>query len=178
MRTSATALTVALTWAAVTGCAAAPAGPHPLAPPIPGDPIDLTAFTASPCGLLDAGQLAHYYVTAPGTVQHAACVWQPGDTTGLTYEASVDTTGGGLESLYRHRATVNGFDPATVHSYPAIHRDSHAGRCTVQVGVANDTLLTVVVEATDTALSAHQDPCGEADRFAGSIVGYQGHRAP
>lgn len=61
-----------------------------------------------------------------------------------------------------------------MHSYPAIHR----GTCTVEVGVAEDTLLTITVDATDPTLSAHTDPCAEADRFAGTVIGYQGHRAP
>ena len=164
--------------ALAAGCTSAPAAPHRLAPEIPGDPIDLTKFASAPCELLSAEQLAHYFVTAPGTVKQAACVWTPGDTTRLTYQASVDTSGGGLESLYQHRAAVAGFEPTTVHRFPGIHRDTRDGRCTTQVGVANDTLLTVTVDATDPALSAHQDPCAEADRFAGSIVGYQGHRAP
>jgi hypothetical protein len=65
-----------------------------------------------------------------------------------------------------------------VHSYPALHRGTSEGHCTVQVGVADDTLLTVTVDATDPALSAHAAPCAEADNFAGTIIGYQGHRKP
>jgi hypothetical protein len=164
--------------AIVAGCSSPPAAPQRLSPSISGDPIDLTAFTARPCGLLDTQQLARYYITGPGVVTAPWCVWTPADTTGLTYEASVDTTGGGIESLYEHRTTVAGFDPADVHSYPAIHRDARDGHCTVQVGVADDTLLSVTIDATNPTLSAHQDPCAEADRFAGSVIGYQGHRAP
>ena len=87
-------------------------------------------------------------------------------------------TSGGVEAPYQHRATMTGFEPTDVPSYPAIHRDAGDGHCIVQVGVANDTLLAVTVDATDPALSVHADPCAEADRFAGTIIGYQGHRKP
>ncbi|WP_329056252.1 DUF3558 domain-containing protein [Amycolatopsis sp. NBC_01488] len=171
-------LAVGVVIAAVAGCSSPPAAPQRLSPSIPGDPLDLTGFVAQPCGLVNAQQLARYYIAAPATTKLPWCVWVPADTTGLTYQASVDTSSGGLESLYEHRTTVGGFDPADVHSYPAIHRDARGGHCTVQVGVADDTLLSVTIDATNPKLSVHQDPCAEADRFAGSIIGYQGHRAP
>ena len=178
MRTTAIALTAGALLAAVTGCTSQPAGPQRLSPRIVGDPIDLTRFVAAPCGLMDAQQLTHYYITTPGTVQASSCRWTPSDTRGLTYQASVDTTSGGIEPLYQHRTTINGFEPTTVHSYPGIHRGTRDGHCTTQIGVANDTLLTVTVDATNPGLSARMDPCGEADRFAGTLIGYQGHRAP
>ncbi|MEU0528929.1 DUF3558 domain-containing protein [Amycolatopsis tolypomycina] len=169
---------IAVLLGVLTACTSAPAGPQRLSPPIAADPIDLTSFAAAPCGLLPAQQLAHYFVTAPGVVHPPACVWTPSDTQALTYQAAVHVTSGGLENLYQHRATIAGFDPTDVHSYPGIHRDTGTGRCTVDVGVANDTILAVTVDATDPQLSAHADPCGEADRFAGTVIGYQGHRAP
>ncbi|MEV5721853.1 DUF3558 family protein [Amycolatopsis mediterranei] len=178
MRTATIALTAGALLAAVTGCTSAPAGQQRLSPAIVAGPIDLTEFAAAPCGLMDAQQLAHYYITTPGTVQAGGCRWTPGDTRGLTYQASVDVTSGGIESLYQHQATITGFEPTYVHSYPGIHRDTRDGHCTSQIGVANDTLVTVTVDATDLALSAHTDPCAEADRFAGTLIGYEGHRAP
>jgi len=162
----------------LAGCTASPTEPPRLSPEIPGDPLDFTQFAAAPCGLLDQQQLAHYYVTTPGVPKPPGCAWTPSDTAKLAYQASVDTTSGGIEALYQHRATIPGFAPTEVHSYPAIHRDTTDGHCTVQVGVANDTLLAVTVDATDPALSAHADPCAEADHFAGTIIGYQGHRKP
>ena len=178
MRGSTIALAVGVVTAVMAGCSSPPAAPQRVSPSIPGDPLDLTAFIAKPCELLNPQQLGRYYIAAPGTTTLPWCVWVPADTTGLTYQASVDTSSGGLESLYQHRTTVTGFDPADVHSYPAIHRDARGGHCTVQVGVANDTLLSVTIDATNLRLSVYQDPCAEADRFAGSIIGYQGHRAP
>lgn len=44
--------------------------------------------------------------------------------------------------------------------------------------LGNDTLLAVTVDATDPALTARAGPCAEADRFAGTLIGHQGHRAP
>lgn len=178
MRIAAITLTAGALLAAVTGCTSGPSGPQRLSPEIVADPIDLTGFAAAPCGLMTAQQLAHYYVTTPGTVQAGACRWTPGDTRGLSYQAAADTTSGGLEARYQHRAGIAGFEPTTVHSYPGIHRDTRVGHCTTEIGVANDTLLVVTVDATDPALSARTDPCAEADRFAGTLIGYQGHRAP
>ncbi|WP_284740409.1 DUF3558 domain-containing protein [Amycolatopsis sp. RTGN1] len=162
----------------LAGCTASPSEPQRLSPEIPGDPIDLTQFATAPCELLDQPQLAHYYITGPGVPKPPGCTWTPSDTRKLTYHASVDTSSGGIEALYQHRAGITGFEPTDVHSYPAIHHDAGDGHCTVQAGVANDTLLTVTVDATDPAPSAQADPCGEADRFAGTIIGYQGHRKP
>jgi hypothetical protein len=178
MRFATIAVTTGLLIGALAGCSSAPTAPQRLSPAIPGDPIDLTEFVKAPCGLMTAQQLVRFYITAPGVVNPPVCTWTPSDTAALHYQASVDTTSGGLEELYRRRASVPGFDPTTVHSYPGVHRDVATGRCTVDVGVANDTLLAVTVIATDAKLDAYQDPCGEADRFAGTLVGYQGHRAP
>lgn len=179
MRVAASVLTAGAVLSILVGCSAdPPAGPQRLSPPIPGDPIDLSEFAAAPCGLMNPQQLAHFYVTTPGTVTLPSCTWTPSDTRGLTYQASVDLTSGGIEALYQRRATVPGFDPTDVHSYPGAHLDTRTGHCSVYVGVANDTVLTVTIDATDPKLDAHADPCGEADRFAGTLIGYQGHRAP
>ncbi|MET8847948.1 DUF3558 domain-containing protein [Amycolatopsis sp. NPDC004625] len=164
--------------AVLTACTAAPTGPQRLSPELAADPLDLTPFAAAPCHLLDRPQLARYFVTTDGTPEPPGCRWTPADTAKLTYRAAVDLTTGGLEARYRQRPTIPGFTPAQVHSYPAILRDLDVGRCTVETGVANDTLLVVTVDAPDRALSAHADPCTEAERFAGTIIGYQGHRKP
>lgn len=127
-------------------------------------------------------ELTRYYVTAPGvptaTGRGLACTWTPSDTTSLTYRAAADLTSGGLEALYRRRSSIAEFEPTVVHSYPAVHLDTTSRRCTVDVAVADDTLLTITVDITSPTNTASSDACTEADRFAGSAVGYQGHRAP
>lgn len=164
------------------GCSSAPPPPPRLSPPLPDAPLDLTRFTAKPCDLMTHDQLVMFFVNSQGTAAPAAgktaCTWIPHDTNALTYVASVDTASGGLEALYRRRATVPGFAPVFVHSYPGIHRDDRDGQCTVETGVADDTLLNVTVAATDPKLDAYSDPCYEADRFAGIMIAYQANRAP
>lgn len=164
------------------GCSSAPPPPPRLSPPLPDAPLDLTQFTAQPCDLMTHDQLAMFFVSSRGTTSpvagKTACTWIPSDTKALTYVASVDTASGGLEARYRSRAAVSGFAPVFVHSYPGIHRDDRDGQCTVETGVAEDTLLTVTVTATDPKLDAYGDPCYEADRFAGIMIAYQAHRAP
>jgi hypothetical protein len=71
------------------------------------------------------------------------CTWTPNDTTSVSYRASVDVSSGGLEALYQRCSTIPAFEPTDVHSYPAVHTDhdgTPAGQCTVNVGVADDTL--------------------------------------
>lgn len=166
----------------VAGCSSAPTPPPRLSPPLPDAPLDLTQFTTKPCDLMTHDQLVTFFVSSPGTTATAggktACTWIPRDTKALSYVASVDTTSGGLEALYHRRAAVPGFAPVSVHHYPGIHRDNGDGHCTVETGVANDTLLSVTVTATDPKLDAYSDPCYEADRFAGSMIAYQANRAP
>jgi hypothetical protein len=130
-------------------------------------------------------QLTRYYVTTPGVLAQGAaaptCTWTPNDTRSLSYWASVDVSSGGLETLYQRRSTIPAFEPTDVHSYPAVHTDHDGtppGQCTVNVGVAGDTLLIVTMKVADAKAAPSGDPCGEADRFAGSMIGYQGHLAP
>lgn len=162
--------------ALLVGCTSSPPpGPARLSPPIPGDPLDLTASRDKPCDLLPPERLARFYITHPGTVTPGpACAWTPSDTAKLTYHASVDTTGGGLEGVYRRRAGFPVFEPLPVHGFPAVHVENAPGRCHLMVGVADTEVLDVVVDDQ----GAFADTCGEADTFANVVIGYQGGRAP
>lgn len=167
----------------LTACSPAePAAPARLSPPIVGDSINLGEFVGAPCRLLDAGRLTRFFITKPGVATPGTtgteCVWAPSDTTALSYHASVDNSSGGLEAVYRHRARYSVFEPATIHSYPAVHTAASPTGCTTEAGIADDTVLTVSVTVTDPKLSAYGDACGESDRFAGAAIGYVGHRAP
>lgn len=178
---SATARRVALLGllALLAGCSP-PSPPARLSPPIPGDPLDLGAYVAQPCDLLPAPQLVRFFVTRTGTVSAGAdgltCSWTPSDTTALTYRASIDA--GGLESVYDRKSRFPVFEPTAVHSYPAVHLEHVPGHCRVVVGVTDSTILDVVIDARDATLAAYDDPCAEAESFAGAVLGYQGHRAP
>jgi len=172
-----------VTFVAIAACTStAPGTPASSSPPRPGDPIDLTEFAGTPCGLLNGAQLRTFFITQAGTAApHGTgteCRWTPSDTTALAYHAMVEAGAGGLAAVYGRRATYPAFEPTSVHSYPAVHTDIGTGRCTVTVGVADDTVLTATVDVTDPKLTAYGDPCLEADRFAGAVIGYQGHRAP
>ena len=182
MRHTAALGACAVLGAALAGCASAPpAPPARLSPPIVADPIDLTAFVRAPCGLLDDSWLRTFSVTKPGVPSPAAsgteCVWTSSDTTPLAYRASVDTTSGGIETVYRHRATIPAFEPIAIHSYPAVHTAMSDRACTIKAGVANDTLLTITVQVTGRT-SAYTDACAETDRFARVTIGYLANRAP
>lgn len=163
-------------------CTSGPAGPPApsrLSPPIPANPLDLSKSGNRPCGtLLRPDQLAQYHLTAPGTTTSlpsgAACSWTPADAALPSYTAGVDLRSGGLEALYHRRSAIPVFQPATVSEYPAVHTAASAaalrqGRCTVEVGVANDTLLIVGVVVPSQSLD-HGTPCDDADAFAADVI--------
>lgn len=181
VRTVTVTLAVLGAAALATGCSTPPS-PPPLSPPIPGDPLDLGAYGPKPCDLLPASTLGRFFVTRPGSViagpDGPMCSWMPSDTSGLTYYASIDTTGGGLEGVYARRTQFSAFEPTVVHSYPAVHVEDGVGHCRIEVGVAAGVVLDVVIDARDRKLAAYDDPCTEADTFAGDVIGYQGHRTP
>ncbi|MCU1686406.1 MAG: hypothetical protein JWQ81_7145 [Amycolatopsis sp.] len=173
---------------AVAGCSSTPtpAPPARLSPPIGDITVDLSKSVDAPCGLVGPDQLGQLSITAPGRLNHTstglACTWVPDGVTSPSYQASVDMTSGGVEALYHRRSQFTVFEPTAIHGYPSVHLGNDVtaeqhGHCTVETGVADPTLLIVsVVIAPGTA--DYDDPCSDADRFAGYIIGYQGARSP
>ncbi len=151
-----------------------PSSPKPtrLAPPIPGNPLDMAKPAAQPCALLRPDQLAQYHIGTPGAASGSGCTWT--SSVGA-YTASVDLRSGGIEALYHRRHTMPVFAPATVLEYPAVHTADTAaapshGRCTVDVGVADDTLLVVGVTVPDSRALDYTTPCDDADAFAADVI--------
>lgn len=186
-----TCLLVVGAGAAVAACTSGPGSPPPapsrLSPPITGDPLNLSRAATAPCGLLRPDQLAQYHLGAPGTATTVggvpACAWSPAGSAGPSYQADVDLHSGGLEALYRRRATFPVFAPTKVSEYPAVHTapDTAAqkhGRCTVQVKVAEGTLLTVTVTVPASQALDYTDPCPDADQFAASAIANAEGAAP
>jgi uncharacterized protein DUF3558 len=144
----------------------------PVAPTIAGDPLNLSKQAAAPCGLLTADQLAQYHLTAPGQVTGGWCAWTPTTARLPSYSASVDMTSGGLAGLYAERSGMRVFRPIQVGEYPAVNTGSQlAGHCTVEVGVADDTLIIANTVAPRFDQSDYPDPCHTLDQFALVIVG-------
>lgn len=171
----------------LAACTSGSPPPPRLSPPIVGDPLDLSRIAATPCDLATADILAQYHLTAPGTetttTTGPACTWTARTTALPNYQAGVDLHSGGLEALYHRRAAIPVFQPTAVSEYPAVNtaasRDAvRHGQCTVQVGVANDTLLVVSVIYTDPHAVDYTDPCPDADTFAASLLGHAEGKAP
>lgn len=144
----------------------------PAVPTIGGDPLDMTKQAAAPCSMLTADQLSQYHLSAPGQVSGNACDWTP--TTALlpSYSASVDMTSGGLDALYAKRSHLAVFQPVQVGEYPAVNTGSQVpGHCTVEIGVANDTLIIVSTMVPQADEADYSDPCHTLDQFALVIVG-------
>jgi hypothetical protein len=148
--------------------------------------VDLSKSADAPCGLPGRDQLAEFSITKPGKATTAAsgpaCTWVPDGATSPSYQASADLKSGGLEALYHRRSTFRVFEPTTIHGYPSVHlgQDPAAeqhGHCTVEAGVSDTGLLLVTVVITPGSAD-YDDPCTDADQFAGYIIGYQGARSP
>ncbi|WP_329062410.1 DUF3558 family protein [Amycolatopsis sp. NBC_01480] len=160
-------------------------GARPAAAPPPTstvDPLDLSAFRDAPCGLPGDAELARFFLAVPGRLTPAAalteCEWASANPRAPRYQAAVDLNSGGLPGL-RRRTPFAPDGPAAIHGYPAGHvaAGRTAGWCTVDVGVAPDTVLQVSVTIPAPGVLS-DDPCTDADQFAGAIIGFQGHRAP
>jgi hypothetical protein len=175
---------------ALAGCTSGPSGPAKparLSPAIAGDPLDMSKAGSHPCTMLRPDQLAQYHLAVPGVLTSIAsgpaCAWTP-TVTGLpSYQAGVDLHSGGLEALYRRRASLSVFQPTKISEYPAVHTATstsalHHGRCTTQVGVANDTLLIVTVTVPSTEPLDYNDPCPAADDLTAAILANTEGAAP
>jgi hypothetical protein len=194
------ALVVALTLATLGALAACGSGagttpPRPATPAIPtitGDPLNMTHAAGEPCTLARPDQLAQYRLVVngvptnlPSTPGHtvAGCGWTP-TTPGLPgYQAGVDITSGGIATLYNQRSRLAVFQPTSVSEYPAVHTAANPtalmhGQCTVDVGVANDTLLVVRVTVPNPASLDYSDPCPDADSFAATVIANAEGKAP
>jgi hypothetical protein len=164
-----------------------PSPPQRLSPAIVGDPLDMAKPATQPCTLARPDQLAQYHLAAPGTAvataDGPACAWTP-TLAGLpSYDGGVDTHSGGLEALYHKRGKMAVFQTTTVSEYPGVHTAVSAdalthGRCTVEVGVANDTLLIVSATVPVADTLDYPSPCDAADTFAATLIGNAEGKAP
>lgn len=174
--------------AALTACgggsAAPPSRPTPSVPTMVDEPINLAGVAAKPCAMLRPDQLAQFHIVAPGTVGSTplstsagapVCTWQPAQRTEGIYAAGVDLRSGGLDALYRRRASLPVFQPFTESGYPGVNTATGTdvlahGRCTVQVEVAAGVLLDAAVTVRDPQAPDYTDPCPDAQSFAAAII--------
>jgi hypothetical protein len=163
---------------ALAGCSSGSSSSPPSdtgAPAIGGDPLDMTGQAAQPCRLLTADQLAQYHLGSPGHLVANACVWTA-TVAGLpSYTARIDLTSGGLTGLYRERSRLAVFQPTVVGEYPAVRTAASraaltAGQCTIEVGVANDTLIIARITVPKADTPDYTDPCDPLAEFTADIV--------
>jgi hypothetical protein len=163
----------------VSACTASQAGSpgsggsSRLSPPIL-VPLDMSRFVSAPCTVLkDTQPIAHD--VAPGVPSGNTCKWVGNKFQYPTYTVIVDMTSGGLEALYKRRAQLRYFEPTTITGFPAVFTDTdrpvaNQGRCTLTVGVADDSVITVTSTLTDPKSSAYSAPCTDADSFAHAVI--------
>jgi hypothetical protein len=174
------ALIAALAALVVTACAAGPSAPAArLAPPIPGDQLDLAGFAASPCDLLRADRVARRHLSVPGTVVNDVtgrmCRWNRAEGTHASIAVGADMSHD-LEWVYRHRLEYGSFRPSDVSHYPTADTTTAGhtpleGSCTARVGIANNNLLIVTADyLAPRSRFTHSDACQEADSVGFEII--------
>ncbi|NMI02252.1 DUF3558 domain-containing protein [Pseudonocardia acidicola] len=142
------------------------------------DPLDAAPYVGKPCDLLRTDHVAQLQLVAPGTPEPGAggpvCRWASTRPGRPSFTAGVDP-GHGLADLYRQRAEHPYFSPTTIAGYPAVDTGeapaAQDGRCAVEVGVADHSLIIVGAGPGATSSPAPPDPCLEANRVATAIVG-------
>jgi hypothetical protein len=150
-----------------------PPSPSRLAPEI-ALPLDVSQYVRSPCSLLKPGQPVTQELSE-GFSDGPKCTWSAKTPQQPELTATIDTTSGGLEGLYRTRSRLPYFEPTEVQSYPAVRHDAEQtvpdkGRCTVSVGLSETALLTVTSSIADPKTLNYPVPCPDADLLAGAIV--------
>jgi hypothetical protein len=170
--------------AACGGSATPTPKPTPSVPTMVDDPIDLRGIAGKPCTMLRPDQLAEFHIVAPGTPSTAplstaagtpVCTWQPSLSSEPLYAAAVDLHSGGLDALYRRRASLPVFQPFAESGYPGVNTATGRnvlahGQCTVQIEVAGSVLLDAAVTVRDPQAPDYTDPCSDAQSFAAAII--------
>ncbi|GDY33792.1 DUF3558 domain-containing protein [Gandjariella thermophila] len=136
------------------------------------DPIDVAGYTGRPCALVRPDQLAQHHQPA-GTPSGRDCNWPAASTDRPSFTAHADTTSGGLDPLRRHPPPF--FEPTTIGGYPAAHTDTdhggpQHGHCTVNVGVADSSLVVVTATYENRSAANATAPCPDADMFATLVL--------
>ena len=147
--------------------------PERFGAPIPTLPLDGTAQTERPCGLLNESQLQAFGLQPDGRIQQLplgapACVWQgPGFSREVSAAVIVDRDY--LVDTYRSRSMYQVFEPVSVGGQPAVAQQTTAQAltCTVTTGIA-------VGQAVDVSSTEFGDapatPCEIARRVAEAVV--------
>lgn len=132
-----------------------------------------------PCGLLSAGELRFLGLDPlsvepdlPGDVHVTGCNWSPFDDPDelVGFSVRVDSPQPALRGVYiRSERMAEHFEPTQVGGHPAVAvRDSSASSCSLEVGVADDQLMSVSTSAERSA----PDDCGWARRIAAAVLSH------
>lgn len=150
-----------------------------LAAPKVSDPLDVSKFEKSPCGLLSDAQANQIltvtrHLVSPGATDSTICAWK--DEGGAELSLGLVGGNGGLSTVYRqHTAQSPGyFVPIpSVEGYPALFASvadqRSKGSCTVLLGVRDDEVMVVNMDWVVQA-SGQGDPCQLAQKAAGLAV--------
>lgn len=138
------------------------------------NPLDMSAGLHHPCQLVRSDQLTQFHLVPPGAATGGGCTWSPNVAQLPGYWSGV-AMGAGIAGLYQRRSAIAVFQPTTISGYPAVHTaataaDQRHGKCTVEIGVARDTLVDVSVTVPPSQSFDYTDPCDDVDSFAGAVI--------
>lgn len=148
-----------------------------LSPPIEVTQLDLDDVLREPCSLLTPDIRRQFQLMGPGEPDPAGvtgpdCSFLANPVFDPVVVVGVNTVSGGLEGLYQRRRNFAVFDPTTVAGYPALFlqpvRDAEG--CSLNVGVADDRLISVDVRAGLEPPTTAESVCDLATKLSLAIV--------
>lgn len=168
----------------VTGCGTQQApGNAPQGAPSVQQPLDTAAFEKEPCQSLKPPQTQSLGMgDAEGESEldpdiGASCTWSNVSSSGSLLSVAFPPQGAGVGSLYAKRDTYPHFrELPPVNGYPAVVAmngqtpPEQAGTCDLNVGVANDRMVSIHTAASSDQSPFKADPCGKAQQVAGEVV--------
>lgn len=169
----------------IAGCATQQAGSEPQKAPRVDQPLDTATFEENPCQSLTPAQTQSLGMgEAEGEPEldpdiGASCTWSSVSTSaaGSLLSVAYPPQGNGLGSLYAKRETYPHFrELPQVSGYPAVVAmngqapPEQAGTCDLNVGIADDRMVTIHTAASSDQSADKADPCGKAQQVAGEVV--------
>lgn len=169
----------------IAGCGTEQAGSEPQEAPSVDQPLDTATFEKDPCRSLAPSQTQGLGMSdTEGEPEldsdiGASCTWSSvsTNTAGSLLSVAYPPQGNGLGSLYAKRETYPHFrELPQVSGYPAVVAmngqapPEQAGTCDLNVGIADDRMVTIHTAASSDQSADKADPCGKAQQVAGEVV--------
>ncbi|PXY37819.1 DUF3558 domain-containing protein [Prauserella flavalba] len=148
------------------------------------NPLNISAFTESPCDTISSAQIEEYF--GPGIQPEARpdgpngpeCAWftESDNVRAGIVVTFPELSSKGLSALYAHRSEYAFFEELDLiaDGYPAVAYDGvdsrDQGECAVRVGTSNDATVDINIYLSQRAIG-NVDPCEAAEEVATAVIG-------